>query len=196
MWPRTDQKELWKYLRIFYFDIRVFNRIHIFKLWKDTDICLLELTEDVIEGGKRNNVMLRTICLPEFESVPGSSCFTSGINQDSKEIDAVPLNLFSNDFCDNHSVYSHFQTSLNQNQLCAGLPSGNDKIAPFNGKYVEDFGGPLICLDKTNQKPIFTGVASSNSLSTKSGHPGMIQSFSRKVWVREDSIIWNFMWIR
>ena len=132
----------------------------------------------MIEGGKRNNVMLRTICLPEFESVPGSSCFTSGINQDSKEIDAVPLNLFSHDFCDNHSVYSQFQTSLNENQLCAGLPSGNDQIAPFSGKYVEDFGGPLICLDKTNQKPIFTGVASSNSLSTKSGHPGMIQSSS------------------
>ena len=132
----------------------------------------------MIEGGKRNNVMLRTICLPESESVPGSSCFTSGINQDSKEIDAVPLNLFSHDFCDNHSVYSQFQTSLNENQLCAGLPSGNDQIAPFNGKYVEDFGGPLICLDKTNQKPIFTGVASSNSLSTKSGHPGMIQSSS------------------
>ena len=55
MWPRTDT---------------------------DTDICLLELTEDIIENGKLNNVMLRTICLPESESLPGSSCFTSGINQD------------------------------------------------------------------------------------------------------------------
>ena len=55
MWPRTDT---------------------------DTDICLLELTEDIIESGKMNNVMLRTICLPESESLPGSSCFTSGINQE------------------------------------------------------------------------------------------------------------------
>ena len=55
MWPRTDT---------------------------DTDICLLELTEDIIESGKMNNVMLRTICLPESESLPGSSCLTSGINQD------------------------------------------------------------------------------------------------------------------
>ena len=143
---------------------------------KDTDICLLELTEDVIESGRMNNVMLRTICLPESETLPGSSCFTSGIEQDSKVIDAVPLNLFSHTFCDSHSVYSHFGTSLNENQLCAGLPSKSDETAPFSGKYVEDFGGPLICLNKINQQPIFTGVASSNSLSTKSGHPGMIQS--------------------
>ena len=134
------------------------------------------MTEDVIESGRLNNVMLRSICLPESESLPGSSCFTSGIEQDSKVIDAVPLNLFNHTFCDNHSVYSHFGTSLNENQLCAGLPSKTNEIAPFSGKYVEDFGGPLICLNKTNQQPIFTGVASSNSLSTKSGQPGMIQS--------------------
>ena len=58
MWPRTDT---------------------------DTDICLLELTEDIIESGKMNNVMLRTICLPESETQPGSLCFTSGINQDCCE---------------------------------------------------------------------------------------------------------------
>ena len=158
MWPRTDM---------------------------DTDICLLELTEDVIESGKMNNVMLRTICLPESESAPGSSCFTSGINQDSKVIDAVRLNLFSHTFCDKLSVYSDSQTTLNENQLCAGLPSKNDQIVPFSGKYVEDFGGPLICLNKTNQQPIFTGVASSNSLSTKSGHPGIYTNiFKNNDWIR------------
>ena len=151
----------------------------------DTDICLLELTEDIIESGKMNNVMLRTICLPESESLHGSSCFTSGINQDSKVIDAVPLNLFSHTYCDKHSVYSDSQTTLNQNQLCAGLPSKNNQIAPFSGKYVEDFGGPLICLNKTNQQPIFTGVASSNSLSTKSGHPGIYTNiFKNNDWIR------------
>ena len=158
MWPRTDT---------------------------DTDICLLELTEDIIESGKMNNVMLRTICLPESESLPGSSCFTSGINQDSKVIDAVKLNLFSHTFCDKHSVYSDSQTTLNENQLCAGLPSKNDQIAPFSGEYVEDFGGPLICINKTNQQPIFTGVASSNSLSTKSGHPGIYTNiFKNNDWIR------------
>ena len=67
---------------------------------KDIDICLLELREDVIETGKINNVLLRTICLPEAESVAGSSCFTSGISQDSKKIDAVPLNLFNRTYCE------------------------------------------------------------------------------------------------
>ena len=138
------------------------------------DICLLELREDVIETGRMNNVMLRSVCLPKDEPVPGSSCFTSGIDRDSKVIDAVPLNLFTHTYCDTHSVYSHFETTLNENQLCAGIPSSTEYIAPFSGKYEEDFGGPLICLDKENQQPIFTGIASSNSLSTKSGQPGMI----------------------
>ena len=120
--------------------------------------------------------MLRTICLPEKESLPGSRCFTSGINRDSKIIDAVPLNLFNYTYCDSHRIYNEFGTSLNENQLCAGIPSKTNYTASLNGEYEEDFGGPLICLDMVNQKPIFTGVASSNSLSTRHGFPGMIHN--------------------
>ena len=129
----------------------------------------------MIETGKVNNVLLRTICLPDEQSIPGSRCFTSGINEDSKTIDAVSLNLFNKTYCEEHSVYKAFGTSINEVQLCAGIPSNTEFIAPFDGKYDEDFGGPLICLDKANQKPIFTGIASSNSLSTKKGHPGMVR---------------------
>ena len=141
---------------------------------KDTDICLLELEDDVIETGRINNVLLRTICLPEKESVPGSSCFTSGINRDSKIIDAVPLNLFNQSYCESHSDYRFFGETLNENQVCAGLPSNSKYALPFSGEHEEDFGGPLICLDKTTKTPIFTGISSSNSLSRRSGHPGMI----------------------
>ena len=73
-----------------------------------------------------------------------------------------------------HSHYNSINVLLNENQLCAGLPSTTNLTLPFTGKYEEDFGGPLICLEKTTKKPIFTGIASSNSLSTKSGYPGMI----------------------
>ena len=139
---------------------------------QDIDVCLLELREDVIETGRINNVLLRTICLPEQESLPGSSCFTSGLDRNSKVISAVPLNLFNLTFCDSQISYAHFGTILNANQLCAGLPSNTNRTVPFSQNYEQDFGGPLICLDKTNKKPIFTGVASSNSLSTKNGHPG------------------------
>ena len=145
---------------------------------KDIDICLLELSEDVIESGRVNNIPLKTICLPEQESLPGSSCFTSGINRDSKIIDAVALNLFNHTFCDEHSTYNNFGTTLNENQLCAGIPSNTNFIAPFNGKYEQDFGGPLICLDPATKQPIFTGVTSTNSLSTTTGEPGSIQTFS------------------
>ena len=122
-------------------------------------------------------MLLSSICLPDEESIPGSSCFTSGINKDSKLIDAVPLNLFNHTFCDNHSVYNHFETTLNENQLCAGLPSNTNTTAAFNGQHKEDSGGPLICIDNISQEPIFTGVTSSNSLSTKTGHPGMIHIY-------------------
>ena len=77
-----------------------FVTISSLKSRKDIDICLLELTDDVIEMGKINNVLLKTICLPEAESVAGSSCYTSGISQDSKKIDAVSLNLFNGTYCE------------------------------------------------------------------------------------------------
>ena len=160
-------------MNFFQFPITIPN----FQLFKDIDICLLELTEDVIETGRVNNIPLRTICLPEKETFPGSSCFTSGINRNSKIIDAVALNLFNHTFCDEHSSYNNFGTTLNENQLCAGIPSNTNFIAAFNGEYEQDFGGPLICLDATNKQPIFTGVASSNSLSTMIGQPGSIQTF-------------------
>ena len=137
----------------------------------------------MIEIGKSHNILLRPICLPEQETVPGSSCVTSGVNRDSKIIDAVPLNLLDDSSCNDHYVYNHFGTTLNENQLCAGLPSNTNSTAPFNGKHQEDFGGPLICLDKTNQKPIFTGISSSNSLSTKNGQPGLIQISNRQTQI-------------
>ena len=149
----------------------------ILNFQKDIDICLLELAEDVIETGRIFNVLLRSICLPENETVVGSYCVTSGFNRDSKIIDAVALNLLKRSHCENHSLYNHFGATLNENQLCAGIPSNTNSIIPVSGKYQEDFGGPLICLDKTSQKPIFTGIASFNSLSTKYGQPGMIQNY-------------------
>ena len=84
------------------------------------------------------------------------------------------MNLFNYTYCNSHSTYNQFGTSLNINQLCAGVPSKTNNTYPFRGKYEEDFGGPLICLDKIDQRPIFTGVASSNSLSTRKGNPGLI----------------------
>ena len=54
--------------------------------------------------GRQNKVLLRTICLPEREPLSGSSCFTSGINKDSKVIDPVQLNLFNHTYCDKHRV--------------------------------------------------------------------------------------------
>ena len=69
--------------------IRLVSEYYLLKSKKDQDICLLELTEDVIESGRHNNVLLRTICLPDEESIPGSKCFTSGINQAGFLINAL-----------------------------------------------------------------------------------------------------------
>ena len=135
------------------------------------------MEEDVIETGRISNVLLRTICLPETETIPGSYCVTSGFNRDSKIIDAVPLNLLNQEVCRTNSFYEAFGEEINENQLCAGIPSKTNSTIPVSDKYQEDFGGPLICLDKTSQKPFLTGIASFNSLSRKHGQPGMIRIF-------------------
>ena len=140
---------------------------------EEIDICLVEMEEDIIDSGKSHNVLLQTLCLPTQESEPGSKCFTSGLEKFSKTIDAVFLNLFNHSYCDGQSFYSHFGININENQLCAGIPSENNISAPFSGKYEDDFGGPLICFNNNDEIPIFTGVTSSNSLSTKSGQPGL-----------------------
>ena len=127
--------------------------------------------------------MLQTICLPEFETKPGANCFTTGINKESKVVDAVALNLFSDSYCLEHSDYNFFEVSLNENQLCAGIPSNTDLILPYNGEHEEDYGGPLICL-AFDGRPIFTGVSSSNSLSTKHGQPGLIFQSLKKYFMR------------
>ena len=99
-------------------------------------------------------------------------------------IDAVQLNLLNNTYCDEHSVYGHFGQTLNENQLCAGIPSNGNNTIPFSGKHEEDFGGPLICLDKGHE-PVFTGIASFNSLSTKQGHPGIYTNvYKNEAWIR------------
>ena len=138
----------------------------------------------MVELGRVNHVLLRTLCLPDEKALPGSSCFTSGLGKQSKIINAVPLNLFNHTFCDENSVYKTVETKVNVNQLCAGLPSNTNYTAPFNGEYEEDLGGPLICLSGTEGKPIFTGVSSLNSLSTKTGHPGLIKEFRTAFYCR------------
>ena len=135
------------------------------------------MEEDVIETGRISNLLLRTICLPENETTPGSYCVTSGFNRDSKIIDAVPLNLLNQEVCRTNSFYEAFGEEINENQLCAGIPSKTNSTIPVSDKYQEDFGGPLICLDKTSQKPFLTGIASFNSLSRNHGQPGMIRIF-------------------
>ena len=154
--------------------------------FKDLDICLLELTEetDIIETGRINNVLLKTICLPENESPPGSKCFTSGIKRDSKVVEAVPLQLFNYTVCDENIHYKDVETTLNQNQLCAGLSSNVNYTIQLTRQYDEDFGGPLICLDE-DLKPVFTGIASSNTLLADSNQPGIYTNvFKNKGWIQ------------
>ena len=75
--------------------------------------------------------------------------------------------------------------------MCAGLPSNTDFIGSFNGQYVEDFGGPLICLDD-EKKPIFTGVTSSNSLSRKHKQPGIYTNlYKNKNWIKNVTAFWS-----
>ena len=92
--------------------------------------------EDVIEHGRINNVLLRIICLPETESFPGSLCYTSGINRNTRIIDPLPLTLFNQSLCDENSVYDELGITLKTNQLCAEIEKINiGRSRHFSAKF-------------------------------------------------------------
>ena len=86
---------------------------------------MLELIDDVIEHGRINNVLLRTICLPEKKSLPGSLCYTSGIHKNTRIIDAIPLSLYNQSLCDENNIYDELGITIKTNQLCAGMEEIN-----------------------------------------------------------------------
>ena len=78
------------------------------------------------------------------------------------ELQSVGVNIFSHAYCKNEA-YPHLNFALNSDNLCAGLPDGEDAdILPDGDKAPcqGDSGGPLVC--NNNGVLTLTGIFSYN----------------------------------
>ena len=125
----------------------------IFHLFKNQDICLIAYPENIFNDGRANNVTLRSSCLPKTETEHDSNCFTSSLNKKTKLIEAIPVKIID---CPQKIQ----DDSSSPEQLCVKLHHDKISDSSYEKNYEKDFGGPLICIDEENQKPILTGIGS------------------------------------
>ena len=109
--------------------------------------------------------------MPENETQIGSNCFTSGLSKNTKLVEAIPTDVID---CsdDKENIVS------SPDKLCAKIKDQTTDNAVFQNYYQKDFGGPLICIDEENQKPILTGILSTESnliAFNLSGKPNLCQ---------------------
>ena len=108
--------------------------------------------------------------MPEGENDIGSNCFTSGLSKNTKLVEAIPTHVIDCSEDEENNVSS-------PDKLCAKLINQTTGIAALKN-YQKDFGGPLICIDKENKKPILTGILSTGRnliASNPSGKPNLCQ---------------------
>ena len=107
--------------------------------------------------------------MPEGENDIGSNCFTSGLSKNTKLVEAIPTHIID---CSNDEE----NNVLSPDKLCAKIKDRTTDNAVFQNYYQKDFGGPLICIDEENQKPILTGILSTGRnliASNPSGKPNL-----------------------
>ena len=102
--------------------------------------------------------------MPENETQIGSNCFTSGLSKNTKLVEAIPTDVIDCSDDEENIVSS-------PDKLCAKIKDQTTDIAVLKN-YQNDFGGPLICIDEENQKPILTGILSTESNLIAPNHSG------------------------
>ena len=129
---------------------------------KKHDFCLLSYEENIFQTGIMNNRTLQSLCLPELETELNSTCYTSSIGNSSHSVDSLQLV--------NCTDYGH--SNISSNKICAMISINDVKSSPFENYDVKDFGAPLICINSESQKPILTGILSTNATYSKDD-PGL-----------------------
>ena len=69
-------------------------------------MCLIQTHFDIIEQAKTQNIKIDKICLPDKNVEHGDACWAVGWhpkeNLIRNEFVSIGLNIFSNDYCENH----------------------------------------------------------------------------------------------
>ena len=153
------------------------------------DICLLHTAVDVIEASKiQGGPDIQIACLPEGPAEHGKACWVGGWGttewrgSTSDVLMSVGVNVFSDEYCRQHSLYGN---SIQDDELCAGLPATNLTSLNSLGNHITtggkdackgDSGGPLIC--EVDGHAVLTGVVSWGVKCGLDGYPGIYA----KVW--------------
>ena len=163
------------------------------------DVCLLKvqsLTQAApasCEAGGTNSCFA-SVCLPADDYDHGEACWVSGWGTTtqggggsvSQKMQSVGVNLFSNEYCNEHAKNNFKGATVPGLEICAGTPDndGNGLIDPGKDSCQGDSGGPLTCV--RDGQPVLTGVVSWGYGCADEGHPGVYANvFSYLGWIEE-----------
>ena len=141
------------------------------------DIALIRYDDSIFEKAVKKGAAgkVAAACMPCMDYVPGDACWVAGWgsleqggNSPSK-LQSVGINLFSQEYCAANTLYS----SVQDDEICAGLPDSNNDGLTDGGKdsCQGDSGGPLIC--NVNGMATLTGIVSWGQGCAKKGLPGV-----------------------
>jgi len=163
------------------------------------DVCLLKvpsLTQAApssCEAGGSNSCFA-SVCLPANDYNHGDACWVSGWGTTkqggggnvSQKMQSVGVNLFSNQYCNDHAQDNFKGATVPGLEICAGTPDndGNGFTDPGKDSCQGDSGGPLTCV--IDGQPILTGVVSWGYGCADEGHPGVYANvYSYLSWIDE-----------
>ena len=141
------------------------------------DVALIRYDNSIFEKAVKKGAAgkVAAACMPCMDYVPGDACWVAGWgtleqggNTPSK-LQSVGVNLFSQEYCAANTLYS----SIQDDEICAGLPDGNGDGLTDGGKdsCQGDSGGPLIC--NINGMATLTGIVSWGQGCANKGLPGV-----------------------
>ena len=128
-------------------------------------------------------------------SLHGKHCWVAGWGVGSEGgasqllLNEVGVNIFSHEYCVNHSIYGNF--IVEEAEICAGIPDRNNDGMADGGKDAcqGDSGGPLICVEQG--KPILYGVVSWGEGCARRGAPGIYANVNAALEWIDDTIARN-----
>ena len=161
------------------------------------DICLLKvpsLTQaapaSCNAGG--TNSCFASACLPTENFRHGEACWASGWGATSwggdfpTFLQSVGVNLFSEEYCIEHSTDEAKEGIMHEVEICAGTPDKDNNGLIDAGKDAcsGDSGGPLTCV--RDGQPVLVGLVSWGLECANEGEPGIYTNvFPFVDWIEE-----------
>ena len=131
-------------------------------------------------------------CLPAEDFSHGEACWVSGwgLTEEGGDfptfLQSVGVNLFSEQYCNEHSTPQASQGLNYEAEICAGIPDNDENGLIDGGKdsCQGDSGGPLTCV--RDDQPVLVGIVSWGAGCANEGEPGIYTNVFRFVeWIQE-----------